>query len=93
MHLSLLKKAFKKVLLISNGHQEYHDDLINLSEQVIYIDPYSQEKSYLKSLNDFKEFLNSNGVNKSTNVIYASGLEYKSEISGYLDNNFPIIGN
>jgi len=93
MHLNLLKKAFKKVLLISNGHQEYHDDLINISEQVIYVDPYSQEKNYLKSLNDFKEFLNSKGVNKSTNVIYGSGLEDKLEISEYLDNNFTIIGN
>ena len=88
MHLSLHKKAYKSILLIANGHQEYRDDLINISEQVLHIDPYAQEDNYLESLSSFKEFLNFNKVSCKTNIIYGSGLEDKLEIREYLDNNF-----
>lgn len=93
MHLSLHKKAYKSILLIANGHQEYRDDLINISEQVLHIDPYAQEDNYLESLSSFKEFLNFNKVSCKTNIIYGSGLEDKLEIREYLDNNFPVVAN
>ena len=57
MHLNLHKKAYKKVLLIANGYEPYHDDISHLAESVHYIDPYSQDKNYIQSLKTFKKFL------------------------------------
>ena len=57
MHLSLHKKAYKTVLLIANGHQEYHDDLLNIYNRVFYVDPFAQEKNYLESLDVFEEYI------------------------------------
>ena len=66
MHLNLHKKAYKKVLLIANGYEPYHDDISHLAESVQYIDPYSQDKNYIKSLETFKNkhFRNSVGQNQ-----------------------------
>ena len=94
MHLNLHKKAYKKVLLIANGYEPYHDDISNLAESVHYIDPYSQDKNYIQSLETFKKFLEDNNLDsESTKIIYGSGLEDKISIQEYLDAEFSIAGN
>tara|TARA_B100001564_G_scaffold359731_1_gene382659 strand:- start:506 stop:1585 length:1080 start_codon:yes stop_codon:yes gene_type:complete len=94
MHLNLHKKAFKKVLLIANGHEAYHKDVMQLAESVYYIDPYSQDKNHIQSLEIFKNYLKQNNLdNTSTKIIYGSGLEEKPSIQEYLDNEFYIAGN
>ena len=85
MHLNLHKKAYKKVLLIANGYEPYHDDISHLAESVHYIDPYSQDENYIKSLETFKRYLEDNNLdNESTKIIYGSGLEDKIAIQEYL---------
>ena len=94
MHLNLHKKAYKKVLLIANGYEPYHDDIFHLAESVHYIDPYSQDKNYIQSLETFKKYLEDNNLDsESTKIIYGSGLEDKIGIQEYLDNEFSIAGN
>ena len=93
MHLSLHKKAYKTVLLIANGHQEYHDDLLNIYNRVFYVDPFAQDKNYLESLDVFEEYIYFNKIDNTTSIIYGSGLENKPEITEYLDNNFSVVGN
>ena len=94
MHLNLHKKAYKKFLLIANGYEPYHDDISNLAESVHYIDPYSQDKNYIQSLETFKKFLEDNNLDsESTKIIYGSGLEDKISIQEYLDAEFSIAGN
>ena len=94
MHLNLHKKAYKKVLLIANGYEAYHDDISYLAESVHYIDPYSQEKNYIQSLEDFKNYLEHNNLDsESTKIVYGSGLEDKLSIQEYLDDEFCVAGN
>ena len=94
MHLNLHKKAYKKVLLIANGYEPYHDDISHLAESVHYIDPFSQDKNYIQSLESFKKYLGDNDLDsESTKIIYGSGLEDKIAIQEYLDNEFSIAGN
>jgi len=93
MHLSLHKKAFKKALLICNGYEIYHDDITDIVDNLYIIDPYHQKKNYLESLEVFKQYLKTNNINTSANIIYASGLEDKKDIKEYLDKEFYICGN
>ena len=94
MHLNLHKKAYKKVLLIANGYEAYHDDVAKDAESIFHVDPYSQDQNYLESLRTFKIFLNKNNLdNKSTKIIYGSGLEEKLDIQEFLDNKFQVAGN
>ena len=94
MRLNLHKKAYKKVLLIANGHDAYYHDLSSIAEKKYFIDPYSQKKNHLASLKHFKTYLKENNIDKSsTKIIYASGLENKKEIKKYLDNEFIVCGN
>ena len=94
MRLDLHKKAFNKILLICNGHEIYHDDIVDVVENIYAIDPYYQKQNYLESLQTFKEYLKKNNINKSsTKIIYSSGLEDKKDIKEYLDKEFFIFGN
>jgi methenyltetrahydromethanopterin cyclohydrolase len=94
MHLNLHKKAYKKALLIANGYEAYHDEISHLAESVHYIDPYSQKKNYIQSLETFKNYLEHNNLDsESTKIIYGSGLEDKLSIQKYLDDEFCIAGN
>ena len=94
MHSNLHKKAFKKGLLICNGHEVYHDDVNDIVDNLYIIDPYYQKKNYLDSLEIFIEYLKKNNICKNfTKVIYSSGLENKKDIKEYLDKEFYICGN
>ena len=94
MHLSLHKKAFKKGLLISNGHETFHDDLTDIIEDLYIIDPYYQKENYLESLEIFKQYLKYNNINNNfLKIIYSSGLENNTAIKQYLNKNFYILGN
>ena len=94
MHLNLHKKAYKKALIIANGYEAYHDDVEEHTESIYYIDPYSQNKNHLESLEIFKSFLKQNNLdNETTRIIYASGLEDKLAIQEFLENKFHIAGN
>ena len=68
MHLNLHKKAYKKVLLIANGYEPYHDDISYLADSVHYIDPYSQDKNYIQSLETFKKYLEDNNLDNESLV-------------------------
>jgi len=94
MHSNLHKKAFKQALLICNGHETYHDDIVDIFDSLYTIDPYYQKQDHLESLEIFKEYLEKNNINKnSTKIIYSSGLEDKKDIKEYLDKEFYICGN
>ena len=94
MHLSLHRKAFKKGLLICNGHETYYDDLSNIFDEIHLIDPYHQKEDYLESLEIFKEYLLANNINDSSlKVIYSSCIDSKADIKSFLDENFHICGN
>ena len=94
MHLNFHKKAYKKALLIANGYEAYHDDLAQQTESIYYVDPYSQNKNYLESLEIFKSFLKQNNLdNETKRIIYGSGLEDKLAIQEFLENKFHIAGN
>ena len=93
MHLSLHNKASNRLLLIANGHEVYFHDLLKLSDDVDYIDPYFDNQLCV-STKSLKAFLEKNNIHSNnTKIVYASGLEGKECIQKYLDNNFGILGN
>ena len=93
MHLSLHNKASNRLLLIANGHEVYFHDLLKLSDDVDYIDPYFDNQLCV-STKSLKAFLDKNNIHSNnTKIVYASGLEGKECIQKYLDNNFGILGN
>lgn len=93
MHLSLHNKASNRLLLIANGHEVYLHDLLKLSYDVDYIDPYFDNQSCV-STKSFKAFLDKKNIpSNNTKIVYASGLEGRECIQKYLDNNFGILGN
>ena len=90
MHLSLHNKASNRLLLIANGHEVYFHDLLKLSDDVDYIDPYFDNQLCV-STKSLKAFLEKNNIHSNnTKIVYASGLEGKECIQKYLDNNFGI---
>ncbi len=94
MHLSLHKKAFNKVLLISNGYETFYNDIKGIANKLYFIDPYYQKENYLESLEVFQNYLKKNNIkDHSLKIIYGSGLENKCDIKEYLDNDFDICGN
>ena len=93
MHLSLHNKAFNRLLLIANGHEVYFHDLLNLSYDVHFIDPFFDDKSFM-SISSLESFLDKNNISSNeTKVVYASGLERRTSVQNYLDSNFEILGN
>ena len=75
MHLSLHNKASNRLLLIANGHEVYLHDLLKLSYDVDYIDPYFDNQSCV-STKSFKAFLDKKNIpSNNTKIVYASGLE------------------
>ena len=93
MHLSSHNKASNRLLLIANGHEVYLQDLLSLSDDVHFIDPYFDSQSCVSS-NSLKSYLDKNNIQiNDTKIVYASGLEGKDHIHKYLDENFQILGN
>ena len=91
MHLNLHKKAYKKVLLIANGYEPYHNDISNLTESVHYIDPYSQDKNYVQSLETFKKYLEDNNLDSESTKILNEASTNSHYNNTDLDKNVTIL--
>ena len=63
MHLNLHKKVYKKVLLIANGYEPYHEDISYLAETKFLKNYKHDELSFFKD-----EFSRHRQVNESIDI-------------------------